>query len=106
MYRLIFWLPSLLFLIDWAQNKRALYWAYLLIALGPFGALAYLLYNYESITFPFPIARTLRELGRGRAPKTCPRCLTTVDRLEAVEDARQTHYMCPACAAQLESLRR
>lgn len=103
---LLWWLPSLLFLVDAAKHKRELYWIYLLIALGPFGALAYLLYHYESITFPFPIARTLRGLGKPAGPKRCPRCGEMSSNIQAVQDGRQSHFMCAACAAQLQSLGR
>jgi hypothetical protein len=102
----LLWIPSLLFLVDFARHKRELYWAYILIALGPMGALAYLLYHYETITFPFPIARTFRELGRKPAEKTCPRCLRRVSHLQSVVDGRQSHYMCDACACELDGLGR
>ncbi len=106
MYPWLFWLPSVLFLVDFAQHKRELYWAYILIALGPLGALAYLLYHYESITFPFPIARTVRQLTQRSVTKTCPRCGQTVKSLESVMDGRQYHTMCAACAADLSELGR
>lgn len=106
LWSLLWWLPSLLFLVDAARNRRELYWIYLLIALGPFGALAYLLYHYESITFPFPIARTLRQMGQRPVARRCPRCGEMSTALDTVVDGRQSHLMCPACASQLESLGR
>ncbi len=106
MYPWLLWIPSILFLVDFARHKRDLYWVYILVALGPLGALAYLLYHYESITFPFPIARTFRSLGQRPVAKTCPRCGQTVMALESIVDGRQSHYMCAACAADLAELGR
>ena len=95
-----------LMLIDCALNRRDLYWFFIIIILGPFGGPAYLLYNWNTVTFPFPVARTFANLKRpGAAGKTCSRCFRRVNRLEPFEDGRSVQYICRMCKAEMEILR-
>lgn len=95
---LLLWLLNVLLIIDWAQNKRPRFWLGVLIFFGPLGALAYVVYFYEDITFPIPLARTLRGLGQPPRLRTCPRCGQARE-LKAHQDGRQLHFMCDECAS-------
>lgn len=99
----MWWLfiPNLLLLVDWARHRRNVSWFFVLACFGPLGAAAYLAYHWESITFPFPVARTLRRLTRGQVSKRCHRCQQLSSRVEWVEDGRSRHLMCAACAVEL-----
>ncbi|MCA9797193.1 MAG: hypothetical protein KC910_35530, partial [Candidatus Eremiobacteraeota bacterium] len=94
---LLLWLCNVLLIIDWAQNKRPGFWLWVLVFFGPLGAMAYVVYFYEDITFPIPLARTLRSLGRGPQLRACPRCGQARE-LKAHQDGRQLHFMCDECA--------
>ncbi|MGE0493340.1 MAG: hypothetical protein AB7S38_29300 [Vulcanimicrobiota bacterium] len=94
---LLLWLLNVLLIIDWAQNKRPRFWLGVLIFFGPLGALAYVVYFYEDITFPIPLARTLRGLGQAPKLRACPRCGQARE-LKAHQDGRQLHLMCDECA--------
>lgn len=87
--------------VDCAQNRREPYWYVVLISLGPLGALAYLVANWETITFPVSAASVLRALGRKPVLKRCPRCAKQVDRLHQVEQGRTVHLMCHDCQAEV-----
>jgi hypothetical protein len=63
--------------------------------------MAYLIYYWESITFPFPPASTLRRLTQGPVSKRCHRCQQLASRVEWVEDGRSRHLMCSACAVEV-----
>lgn len=89
------WLLNVLLVIDCAINKRNLTWFFIL-TLGPVGALAYLVYFFESITFPFPVARAWRAITQKKVLKPCPRC-GVVSEIKAHQDGRQLHYMCEVC---------
>ncbi|HEY3999982.1 MAG TPA: hypothetical protein VGO93_13995 [Candidatus Xenobia bacterium] len=98
-------LLTVLMMIDCALNRRDLYWFVILVLLGPFGGLVYLIYHYRSVTFPVNFARLIDGLGQGRALKRCSRCFRSVDRLEPYEDGRSTIYICNMCKSEMEILR-
>lgn len=93
------WILNVVLLVDWAKNRRPAFWLFALILLGPLGGLAYTVYFYEEITFPFPIASTLRRLIGKQAVHRCPRCGRTAP-LIAHMDGRQQHFMCSRCVEQ------
>lgn len=99
------WVLSLALVIDCAKNRRDLTWFFILFL--PFGSLAYLVYFWESITFPFPVARTLRSLtGRRSQSKRCSRCHQLTPTLEPFEDGRTIHFLCSMCRSELELTRK
>jgi len=102
MHYLIFFLPNLLLVIDCALHRRDLSWFFVLGLLGPLGAIAYLVYFRESITFPFPLARLLA------GPKTqrkCPQCGRWANQLFPFTDGRQERTICSICRDHLASSR-
>lgn len=99
------WVLSLALVIDCAKNRRDLLWFFILFL--PFGSIAYLVYFWESITFPFPVARTFRSLTGGRnQAKRCSRCQQLTPKLEPFEDGRSVHFLCSMCRAELELTRK
>lgn len=94
-------LPNLLLLVDWARHRRGVGWFFVLAGFGPLGAVAYTVYFWESITFPFPLARTFRSWNQGPVSKRCQRCQQLASRVEWVEDGRTRHLMCAACAVEV-----
>jgi len=102
----IFLLPNLLLAIDCAKNRRELTWFMILGLLGPLGAVAYLTYFWESITFPFPIAQVLRQATQAKTQKRCPHCNKWVDRLYDFQDGRQQRQLCSICRDQLSAAQR
>ena len=90
------WLINVLFIIDCALNRRQLYWFVILVCLGPLGALAYGIYFFNEITFPFPLGKTWRKLTGKKVVRACPRC-GIVSEIKAHQDGRQVHYMCQLC---------
>lgn len=99
---------TVLMAIDCVANRREPFWLLVLVCLLPFwgvGGLVYAVYNYRSITFPFPVARMMDGMTFGRASKRCPRCFRSVSRLDPYEDGRATRYICPMCKAEMEILR-
>ena len=97
---------TLLMLIDCAVNRRELYWFFVLIFLGPLGGLVYLIYYFQSVTFPFKVAQASQGLSiGGNVLKRCPRCFRAVNRLFQVEDGRTVRYICTMCKAEMEVLR-
>lgn len=102
----IFLLPNLLLAIDCAINRRELTWFFILGFLGPIGVVAYLTYFWESITFPFPLARAFRSLTQSKTQKKCQHCNKWVDRLYAFQDARQSRQLCSICRDQLAAAQR
>ena len=101
-----FFLPNLLLAVDCAINRRELTWFFILGFLGPIGAVAYLIYFWESITFPFPLAKALRGAAQSKTQKRCPHCNKWVDRLHAFQDGRQSRQICSICRDQLASAQR
>jgi ribosomal protein S27AE len=93
---IILWLLNIILVIDWAKNKRPLPWLAALCLFGPLGALAYLIYFYESINFPIELAKTVRQLTGKKTLRACPRC-GQVKELVSHQDGRQKHFMCQAC---------
>ena len=92
-------LLNLVLIVDCAKNRRPVSWFFILLFGGPLGAIAYLIYFWESINFPIPLARTLREPGSGKTQKRCPRCGLHKE-LKQHQDGRQLHFMCESCAQQ------
>ncbi|MCA9779034.1 MAG: hypothetical protein KC800_20035 [Candidatus Eremiobacteraeota bacterium] len=90
------WFLNIVLVIDWAKNKRPFPWLAALCLFGPLGALAYLIYYWESINFPFELAKTVRKLMGKKTFRECPRC-GEVAELVAHQDGRQMHFMCEAC---------
>lgn len=98
------WLINVLLVVDWAKNRREPFWLFVLILLGPIGAMAYIIYFYEDITFPFPLAQTYRRLTGTPVTRICRRCGKRVSQLVPVEQGRQTHHMCRSCGAEVRAL--
>lgn len=103
--RWLWLLPNLLLLGDWARNRREVQWFFVLALFGPLGAAAYLMYFWESITFPFPLASTVRAWRGGRTAKRCHRCQQLSYHTRLIVDGRSTHLMCNLCAAEVEARR-
>ena len=93
---LFLWLLNIVLVIDWAKNKRPLPWLAALCLFGPLGAMAYLIYYYESINFPIELAKTVRRMTGKKTVRACPRC-GQVAELVSHQDGRQMHFMCRAC---------
>lgn len=91
-----FWIINLILIVDWAKNRRPLYWLWFLIVFGPISAFAYIIYYYEEINFPIELAKTVRRLLGKKVVKECPRC-GIVSEIKAHQDGRQTHFMCQLC---------
>ncbi len=98
-------LPNILLLGDWLQNRREVAWFFVLVGFGPLGAAAYTAYFWDSITFPVRLAALSTTLTAGSVSKQCPRCLQTVKKLEPFYDGRSTHYLCRGCQAEILSTR-
>ena len=92
----LLWFLNVVLVIDWAKNRRPLPWLGALCLFGPLGAMAYRIYYWESINFPFPLAKTLRKLTGKKTLRECPRC-GQVGELVSHQDGRQMHFMCEAC---------
>ena len=90
------WLLNVVLVIDWAKNRRPAFWLFALLTLGPLGGLAYLIYYYEEINFPFPLARTLRKAFGKPVKRQCPRCGQHAELVSHL-DGRQHHFMCQTC---------
>ena len=90
------WLLNVILIIDWARNRRPLFWLWALVAFGPIGAMAYIIYYYEQINFPIELATTIRKLTGKKVLRACPRC-GTVAELKPHQDGRQLHFMCELC---------
>jgi hypothetical protein len=106
MHYALFFLPNLLLAVDCALNRRELTWFFILGFLGPIGVVAYLIYFWESITFPFPLARAFRAAAQGKTQKRCPHCNKWVDRLYSFQDGRQGRQLCSICRDQLSAAQR
>lgn len=92
----LLWLLNIVLVIDWAKNRRPFPWLMALALFGPVGALAYLIYYYEEINFPFELAKTVRKLTGKKTLRPCPRC-GAVTELVSHQDGRQMHFMCETC---------
>ena len=92
----LLWLLNVVLIIDWAKNRRQLFWLGALICFGPLGAMAYTIYFYEQINFPIELAKTVRKLTGKQVLRMCPRC-GLVDELELHQDGRLHHFMCRTC---------
>lgn len=98
---LLFLAPNLLLAVDCAIHRRELTWFFILGCLGPIGAVAYLIYFWESITFPFPLAKVFRAATQSKTQKRCPHCNKWVDQLHTFQDGRQGRQLCSICRDQL-----
>jgi len=98
-------LLTLLMIIDCAINRRDLYWFFILVILGPLGGLVYLIYHFQSVTFPFKMSGGFSLGFGGGALKRCPRCFRAVNRLLPYEDGRTVRYICTMCKSEMELLR-
>lgn len=106
MYWMLFFIPTVLFVVDCAKNRRDTVWFFILICLGPLGALAYAIYFWESITFPIPLAKTFRQATAGQKQRKCPHCGRWMDKLYDFEDGRARRLVCSICRDELSAARR
>lgn len=104
MWWLIF-IPNLLLAVDCAIHRRDLTWFFLLGFLGPIGAISYLVYFWESITFPFAVSKLVKSITRTKSRRRCPHCGKWVDRLESYTDGRQERLLCEICRDHLAAHR-
>jgi len=102
----LFEILTILMVIDCAINRRELYWFFILVFLGPLGGIAYLIYHYQYVTFPFRVAQlNFASGGGGSGIRRCPRCFRQVDRLVDYEDGRRVLHLCPMCVAEMDFAR-
>lgn len=104
MHYWIYFLPSLLLVIDCALHRRDPVWFFILGFLGPLGAVGYTIYFWDSITFPVAIASVVRGAGR-QTQKKCAHCGRWADKLFPFTDGRQQRSLCSICRDQLEAAR-
>lgn len=104
----VLYILTLLMIIDCAINRRDLYWFFLLVVLGPLGGVAYLIYHFEHVTFPFRVAQLKYTLsaGGGQTARRCQRCGSLSPHMVRFQDARSILVVCPGCSAELEASRR
>lgn len=95
---------TVLMVIDCALNRRDLYWFFILIFLGPLGGIAYLVYHWQYVTFPFRVAQ-IGARGGYSTIRRCPRCHRPAPQLFPYEDARRTLMLCQMCVAEMDFAR-